>query len=96
MKKFIIIVLLIILCFILIACDTIKENYYGVEQEHRVIPGYYAIVETCGNVRIVYDMQTRIMYQIVIDGNRMAMSEYYINNNNNPEIAIYGYNYKGE
>ena len=49
----------------------------------------------CGD-DLVYDIDTRIMYQIIHALYRTGISEYYINNNNKPEIGIYDYNYKGE
>ena len=102
MKKYILIILLIGLCLVLAGCGkTIKESYYNYEQEHQVIYDYYAVVKEYdagldGKTSLVYDLNTRIMYQIIQNGSQCGICEYYINKNNKPEIAIYGYNYKGE
>lgn len=102
MKKYILIIILIISCLILSGCGkTIKESYYNYEQEHQVLYDHYAIVKEYdagfdGKTSLVYDLDTRVMYQLVWDGHRCGMSEYYIVKNNKPEIGIYGYNYKGE
>ena len=102
MKRFFLICLLIILICILTGCGkTTKEAYLGYEQEHQIVYGHYAIVKEYdtdlnGKTSLIYDLDTRIMYQLVWDGHRCGMSEYYIIKGNKPEIAIYGYNYKGE
>jgi len=100
MKKYILIIILIITCLVLSGCvSTTKESYLGYPQEHEVIYGNYAVVkeiESNGRVTLVYDINTRIMYQIITSANRCGICEYYIRVNNKPEIAIYGYNYKGE
>ena len=101
MKKYILIIILIILCLILSGCGrTIKESYLGYEQEHELKYGRYAVIkeysETGGNSYLTYDIETKIMYQIIAYGNRCGICEYYIRVNNKPEIGIYGYNYKGE
>lgn len=102
MKKYILIILLIGLCLVLVGCGkTTKEAYLGYEQEHQVIYDHYAIVKQydvgmAEKVFIVYDLNTRIMYQIIWDGSKCGICEYYIRVNTKPEIAIYGYNYKGE
>jgi len=101
MKKYILIIILIILCLILSGCGrTIKENYLGYEQEHELKYGRYAIIkdydEQDGHSYLTYDIETKVMYQIIVSSQRAGISEYYINKNNKPEIGIYGYNYKGE
>ena len=97
MKKYILIVALICLCFALSGCgDMIKESDLSYEQEHRIIYSKYAIIKEYDKFYLVYDIDTRIMYQIIDAVYRSGISEYYVNNNNKPEIGIYGYNYKGE
>ena len=101
MKKYILIIILIISCLILSGCGkTVKESYLGYEQEHELKYGHYAIIkdyyEDGGHSYLTYDIETKIMYQIIASPHCLGISEYYINKNNKPEIAIYGYNYKGE
>lgn len=100
MKKYILIIALIGLCLILVGCDkTTKEAYLGYEQEHPIVYGHYAVIKEevyNGRVQLVYDINTRIVYQIIYNASRCGISEYYIKNGTKPEIAIYGYNYKGE
>lgn len=101
MKKYILIIILIISCLILSGCGkTVKESYLGYEQEHELIYGHYAVIkkysETGGNSYLTYDIETKVMYQILELAARPGISEYYINKNNKLEIGIYGYNYKGE
>jgi len=100
MKKYILIIILIITCLVLSGCvSTTKESYLGYPQEHEVIYGNYAVIkeiDSNGEMTLVYDINTRIMYQIITYGNHCGICEYYIRVNNKPEIAIYGYNYKGE
>lgn len=100
MKKYILIIILITSCLILSGCGTIvKENYLGYEQEHELIYGRYAIIKKYyenGNGYLTYDIETKVMYQIIVSSDRAGISEYYINKNNKLEIGIYGYNYKGE
>ena len=105
MKKYILIILLIGLCLVLSGCgkQKTKESYLGYEQEHELMYSHYAIIKeynsgdfTNGDTYLVYDVDTRIMYQIINRGHAGGICEYYIRVNNKPEIAIYGYNYKGE
>ena len=100
MKKCILIIILIVTCLILSGCvSTTNESYLGYPQEHKIIYGNYAVIKEIksnGRVTLVYDINTRIMYQIITDASHCGICEYYIRVNNKSEIAIYGYNYKGE
>ena len=84
MKKYILIVLLISLCLVLAGCGgkTIKDDY---GKEHKLVYSNYAVIKQyegdliTGDTYLTYDINTKIMYQIILNGNRCGISEYYIN-----------------
>lgn len=49
----------------------------------------------CGYQYIVYDRCTKVVYVMISASYRLSMSPYYIiNENGEPEIAVFGENYK--
>ena len=93
MKKIILIVVLIMLCFFLCGCGrTVKESYTGREREHSIIYNHFAVLKTygTGNCSIVYDLDTLVMYCIVHGAYACGITPYYLSNG---EIGIYSVNY---
>lgn len=94
MKRYILIIILIILCFSLCGCGrTVKESYTGQEKEHSVRYDHFVVLKNYGNLidsscSIVYDPDTLIMYYIIY-GNG-GITPYYLSNG---KIGIYGVNY---
>ena len=94
MKRYILIIILIIICFSLCGCGrTVKESYTGQEREHSIIYNHFIVLKNYGDLpycSIVYDPDTLIMYYIIEGFYRGGITPYYLSNG---EIGIYGVNY---
>jgi hypothetical protein len=78
----------------LCACSPIvKESYTGMEKEHKVLWGRFAIIKDDDNrCLITYDINTRVMYYFINRANE-SISPYYVRNGETVEIGVYGVNY---
>lgn len=95
MKKIILLLIFIISLFIFSGCGRTVIDESGIE--HKVLYGFLLINkfhnDNCSYV--CYDPTTKICYIIIINNHRAAISPYYvINDNGEPELAIYQKNYK--
>lgn len=96
MKKIVLVIVLIMLCFSLCGCGrTVRESYTGQEKEHSVRYNHFVVLKTYESLvdydcSIVYDPDTRIMYYIIHGGYVSGITPYYLSNG---EIGIYGVNY---
>lgn len=91
MKKVLLILSLLLIMVLLTGCKT--TDIYG--QERHINHGLIEInrIEGNGYSSIVYDSTTRICY-LCIEANLGGLSPYYIlDDEGNPELAIYGVNY---
>ena len=91
MKKIVLVIILIMLCFFLCGCDrTVKESY---TEEHSVIYNHFVVLKTYKSLMdyscsIVYDPDTLVMYYILPA--KGDITPYYLSNG---EIGIYSVNY---
>ena len=100
-KRVILISFLIVLTLLLTGCARIVVDENGIEREE-VLSYFISISEygkndltSLGITHMVYDPETKIVYVIIVEGNRAGISPYYIiNKDGQPEIAVYGVNYK--
>ena len=100
-KRVILISFLIVLTLLLTGCARIVVDENGIEREE-VLSYFISISEYgkndltgLGITHMVYDPETKIVYVIIVEGNRAGISPYYIiNKDGQPEIAVYGVNYK--
>jgi len=99
-KRVILISFLIVLALLLTGCARIVVDENGIEREE--IFSYFISLSEDGNdigsagrTYMAYDPETKIVYVIFVNGNRAGISPYYITNKDGqPEIAVYGMNYK--
>ena len=96
MKKIVLVVVLIMLCFFLCGCGrTVKESYTGREKEHSVMYNHFVVLKTYESLvdydcSIVYDPDTLAMYYIIHGAYGCGITPYYLSNG---EIGIYSVNY---
>ena len=102
-KRVILISFLVVLAIQLTGCARMVVDENGIEREE--VSSYFISINeygenglrSSGATSMVYDPETKIVYVIIIEGNRAGISPYYvINKDGQPEIAIYGVNYKKE
>jgi len=100
-KRVILISFLIVLALLLTGCARMVVDENGIEREE--VSSYFISINeygkndlrSSGATSMVYDPETKIVYVIIVAGNRAGMSPYYIvNKDGHQEIAIYGVNYK--
>ena len=99
-KRVILISFLIVLVVLLTGCARKVVDKNGIEREEIFsyfisISEYGKDIRNVGRTHMVYDPETKIVYVVIVNGNRAGISPYYIiNKDGQPEIAVYGVNYK--
>ena len=96
MKKIFIFIMLLIIILLLSGCSSKYINENG--KEFNLYYGF-AVIDDCYNgdnrASLCYDPTTKACYIIIFEMNRLAMSPYYVLNENGvAEVAIYGKNIK--
>ena len=91
MKKFIIVLIMLVIIIFLTGCEKVKdENGEYVSSNFGLIK-----IEDKDQKELLYDPETKIVYMYLYDYYRAGISPYYvIGENGKPEIAMYGVNYK--
>lgn len=96
MKKAILLCIVLISLFMFSGCRAVIIDESGIKHETQY--GFVVIKkhDDDGVSEICYDPSTRICYIVLAYNYRAAISPYYIiNNNGEPELAVYGVNYFG-
>lgn len=95
MKKIISISILVILTGILL-CGCSHKTY--TDGSKTILYGRFVILREDkglnGNIRLMYDTDTKIVYLNMCNNHNSGLSPYYIIVNGEPTIAIYGVNYE--
>lgn len=87
-KKFLIILILIVICFCLVGCG--NKVYKDGE---KIIYENFIAIKRIDTIYIVYDNDTHIMYYVGVSASTSGTSPYYVMGENGPEIGVYGVNY---
>lgn len=91
MKKFIIILIMFVIIILLTGCEKVEnENGEYVNSNFGLIE-----IENTHQKQLLYDPETKIVYMYISSLYRAGISPYYvIGENGEPQVAIYGVNYK--
>ena len=97
MKKIIISILICAITIVLCACG-IKTETYPDSQQKCLSGEFTAIKKVDGGIidnacYYIYDNETKIVYLYTQGGSHATMCPYYLIENNQPTIAVYGVNY---
>ena len=98
MKKIIISILICALAISLCACDIKTKTYSDGQQkwlsdEFTTIKKVDSIIFIDNGCYYIYDNETKIVYLYTRSGYHATMCPYYIIENGEPTIAVYGVNY---